>query len=168
MRTSLVCLLAVALGSAGLLISASTSKKPITIEDVLAQHSPGPLTPIWAPDGTAFAYIEDGKVYVYDIAPRRSKVWFETASLEKAAKKPAESKTFGWQNRRVSADSYQWFPNSKDLLASVNGDIFVVHPNGKYDQITATEIDEVDPKLSPDGSEVLYRASSNLMEHRRY
>ena len=75
---------------------------------------------------------------------------------------PREPKTFGWQNRRVSSDSYQWFPNSKDLLASVNGDIFVVHPNGKYDQITATEIDEEDPKLSPDGSNVLYRTSSNL------
>lgn len=162
MRTGLVCALAVALGSATFLIPATTSKKPITIEDVLAQHSPRPLTPIWAPDGTAFIYIDDGKVYVYDIGSRRSKVWFETAPLEKAAKKPAEPKTFGWQNRRVSSDSYQWFPNSRDLLASVNGDIFVVHPNAKYDQITATEIDEEDPKLSPNGTEVLYRASSNL------
>ncbi len=99
----------------------------------------------------AFAYEEHGKVYAYDIGSRKSKVWFETAPLEKAAKKPPESTAFGWQNRRVSSDSYQWFPNSKDLLASVNGDLFVVHPNGKHDQITATEIDEEDPKLSPDG-----------------
>ncbi|MGI9075333.1 MAG: DPP IV N-terminal domain-containing protein [Bryobacteraceae bacterium] len=161
MRTSVVCSLAVVF-SAAVLIPASASKKPITIEDVLAQPPPKPLTPIWAPDGTAFAYIEDCKVYVYDIASKRSRVWFESAPLEKAARKPAELKTFGWQNRRVSSDSYQWFPNGKDLLASVNGDIFVVHPNGKYEQITATEIDEEDPKLSPDGSDVLYRTSSNL------
>ena len=162
MRISVVFSLTLVLGTAAFLIPATTSKKPITIEDVLAQHPPRPLTPIWAPDGTAFVYIEGGKVYIYDIASRKSKVWFETAPLEKAAKKRSESKTFGWQNRRVSSDSYQWFPNSKDLLASVKGDIFVVHPNGKYDQITATEIDEEDPKLSPDGNHVLYRTSSNL------
>jgi dipeptidyl-peptidase-4 len=162
MRASVVCSIAIALGSAPLVIGATASKKPITIEDVVAQHSPRPLTPTWTPDGTAFLYIEDGKVYLYDIPSQRSKVWFETAPLEKAAKAPAESKTFGWQNRRVSSDSYQWFPNSKDLLASVNGDVFVVHPNGKYDQITASEIDEADPKLSPNGRDVLYRTRSNL------
>ena len=161
MRTGVSCSLALVF-SATLLVPASTSKKPITIEDVIAQPSPKLLTPIWAPSGTAFAYIEDGKVYIYDIASRKSRVWFETAPLEKAAKQPAQPQTFGWQNRRVSSDSYQWFPNGKDLLASVNGDIFVVHPNGKHDQITATEIDEEDPKLSPNGSDVLFRTSSNL------
>jgi dipeptidyl-peptidase 4 len=161
MRTSVACLLAV-IFSAALLISATPSKKPITIEDVIAQPPPKSLTPIWAPQGTAFAYVEDTKVYVYDIGSRKSRIWFETAPLEKAAKKPAEPKGFGWQNRRVSSDSYQWFPNGKDLLASVNGDIFVVHSNGRYDQITATDIEEEDPKLSPDGSDVLYRTSSNL------
>jgi dipeptidyl-peptidase-4 len=161
-RTNVVYSLVIALSSAALLIPATSSKKPITIEAVLAQHPPRPLTPIWAPDGTAFAYEEHGKVYAYNIGSRKSKVWFETAPLEKAAKKPPESRAFGWQNRRVSSDSYQWFPNNKDLLASVNGDLFVVHPNGKYDQITATEIDEEDPKLSPDGKEVLYRTNSNL------
>ncbi|MGI8961706.1 MAG: DPP IV N-terminal domain-containing protein [Bryobacteraceae bacterium] len=161
MRTGVLCSLAVVF-SAALLISATPSKKPITIEDVLAQPPPKPLTPIWAPDGSTFVYIESGKVYVYDIVSRRSKLWFETAPLEKAAKHPPEPRTFGWQNRRVSADSYQWFPSGKDLLASINGDIFVVHPNGEHDQITATDIDEEDPKLSPDGSKVLYRTSSNL------
>ncbi|MFL6353308.1 MAG: DPP IV N-terminal domain-containing protein [Bryobacteraceae bacterium] len=161
MRTSMVCSLALVL-SAALFISASTSKKPITIQDVLAQRPPTHLTPVWAPDGTAFAYIEEGKVYLYDIRSRKSKVWFETGPLEESAKKPAEPKAFGWQNRRVSSDSYQWFPNGRDLLASVDGDIFVVHSNGNYDQITATEIDEEDPKLSPDGSAVLYRTSFNL------
>jgi dipeptidyl-peptidase 4 len=162
MRSRVVWSLAVVFSLAALLISASTSKKPITIDDVLALHSPAPLTPIWAPDGTAFVFVEHGKVYLYDIASRKSRVWFEAAPLEKAAKKPAEPKAFGWQNRRVSSDSYQWFPNNEDLLASVEADIFVIHPNGNYDQITATEIDEEDPKLSPDGKQVLYRTSSNL------
>jgi dipeptidyl-peptidase 4 len=162
MRSRVVWSLAVVFSLAALLISASTSKKPITIDDVLALHSPAPLTPIWAPDGTAFVFVEHGKVYLYDIASRKSRVWFEAAPLEKAAKKPAEPKAFGWQNRRVSSDSYQWFPNNEDLLASVEADIFVIHPNGNYDQITATEIDEEDPKLSPNGRQVLYRTSSNL------
>ncbi len=155
MRILLVCF-------AALFISASPAKKPITIDDVVAAHGPRVLTPIWAPDGTAFAYVEAGKVYRYDIPSRKANVWFETGPLEKAAKRPVESQAFGWQNRRVSSDSYQWFPNGKDLLASVNGDLFVVHADGKYDQITATEADEEDPKLSPDGSAILYRTSANL------
>ncbi len=148
--------------SAALLVSAAASKKPITIDDILAQPYPRPMEPIWAPDGKAFAYVEAGKIELYDIAARKSKVWFETGPLEKAAKRPPESKAFGWQNRRVESDSYQWFPDGRDLLASVNGDLFVVHPDGKYDQITATEADEEDPKLSPDGKQVLYRTNSNL------
>jgi dipeptidyl-peptidase-4 len=162
MRARFVCSLAFALGSATLLISATASKKPITIDDVLAEPFPQALTPIWAPDGTGFAYVERGEIHVYDIAARRSKIWLQTGPLEKAAKRPPETRAFGWQNRRVSSDSYQWFPNGKDLLASVNGDLFVVHPNGKYDQLTATETGEEDPKLSPDGKQVLYRTKANL------
>ena len=120
------------------------------------------MTPIWAPDGTRFAYEESGHIYAYDVAERKANDWFEIAALSKEAVKPRDSKEFGWRNRRVSSDSYQWFPNSKDMLASVGGDLFVVHTNQKHEQITKTESEEEDPKLSPDGAKVLYRSASNL------
>jgi len=155
-------LLALAVASAALLLSQSTAKKPITIDDMLAQHPAGPITPTWAPDGTAFFYQEEGSVWLYDIASRKSKEWFKPETLEKPATKSSQPKEFGWRNRRVSSKSYQWFPNSRDLLAEADGELFVVHPNGKYDRIIKSEIDEEDPKLSPDGKQVLYRSHSNL------
>jgi dipeptidyl-peptidase 4 len=118
--------------------------------------------PIWAPNGSAFVYEDSGKVLLYNVAERKSKEWFDPATLQKLAMPPIQPKEFEWQNRRVAPESYQWFPNSRDLLASVNGNLFVLHPNGKCDQITKTEINEEDPKLSPDGKRVLYRWKSNL------
>ncbi len=91
-----------------------------------------------------------------------SKEWFNPDKLEKQAIEPVLPKEFGWTNRRVASQSFQWFPNSRDMLVSARGDLFVVHPDGKFDQITKTDIDEEDPKLSPDGKQVLYRWKSNL------
>src|SRR5581483_10100985 len=126
------------------------------------QRPTRPITPIWAPDETTFLYEEKGTAFLYNIAERRAKEWFKPQTLEKLAKKPVESKEFGWQNRRVSSESFQWFPNGKDLLAAEGGDLFIVHPDGKCDQITNTDIEEADPKLSPDGKSVLYHWHSNL------
>lgn len=98
----------------------------------------------------------------YDVTSKKSTEWFKPEDLEKAATEPVLPKEFGWINRRVSSESYQWFPNSRDMLVSAKGDLFVVHPDGKFDQITKTDIDEEDPKLSPDGKQVLYRWKSNL------
>ncbi|HMJ61982.1 MAG TPA: DPP IV N-terminal domain-containing protein, partial [Bryobacteraceae bacterium] len=129
-------------------------KTPVTLDDFLAQPAVRPLAPIWAPDGKRFAYKEKDNVYFYDAAARKAKNWF-TAPV-------AAAKDSAWQNRRVSAQSYQWFPNSRDLLASENGDLFIVHPDGTREQITKTGLNEEDPKLSPDAKHVLYRSKSNL------
>ena len=150
------------LAFAALLLSQAVVKKPVTIDDLVAQPHTTPLVPNWAPDGKAFTYEEGGSVKLYDVETRTSKDWFRANTLEKTAVAPLEPKEFGWQNRHVSSESYQWFPNSKDLLAAVRGDLFVVHPNGKYDQITKTDVDEEDPKLSPDGKQVLYRWESKI------
>ena len=99
---------------------------------------------------------------LYDVDRKKSTEWFQPENLEKAAVEPVVPKEFGWRNRRVSSDSYQWFPNGKDMLVSAKGDLFIVHRDGKFEQITKTDIDEEDPKLSPDGKRVLYRWKSNL------
>jgi len=48
------------------------------------------------------------------------------------------------------------------MLAAVDGDLFFIHANGKSTQLTSTEAEEEDPKLSPDSTQVLYRSQSNL------
>ena len=93
---------------------------------------------------------------------QKSKEWFQPAKLEAAAVKIDESKTFGWQNRRVSSGSIQWLPNNKDLLVEAGGDLFLLRPNGSHEQLTKTDFAEEDPKLSPNGKQVLYRTQSNL------
>jgi len=62
----------------------------------------------------------------------------------------------------VNSSSFQWSANSKDMLAAVDGDLFLVHRNGKSDQLTKTDAEEEDAKLSPNGAHVLYRSQSNL------
>lgn len=154
--------LAVALASVAFLIAQSTAKKPVTIDDLVSHHAARPITPIWSPDGKSLVYEQHRSVYLYTVEDRKPKEWFKLETLEKQARQPAPSPEFDWQNRRVSSASYQWFPDSKDLLTEAAGDLFIVHPNGKVDQITKTEIDERDPKLSPDGKLVLYRSNSDL------
>lgn len=168
----LVLFIAVAVGSALILVAQSTAgqnrdgqsadKKPLTIGDIVAHRREVVITPTWSPDGRSFIYEEDGTVYLYTVPDREAKEWFQIQTLEKAAHTINTPKEFGWQNRRVTSESLQWFPNNKDLLAAAGGDIFIVHPGGKYEQLTNTEIDEEDPKLSPNGKEVLYRWKSNL------
>ncbi len=144
------------------LFAQTAAPKPITLDDVLKQPYPRSLTPVWSPDGRSFAYRKQESVYLYDAEKQKSKEWFQPSKLEADAVKVAENKAFGWQNRRVSSGSIDWFPNSKDLLAEAGGDLFIVHANGKHQQLTKTDFAEEDPKLSPDAGQILYRSRSNL------
>ncbi|MBV8864394.1 MAG: S9 family peptidase [Acidobacteriaceae bacterium] len=150
------------LGPVVFVFGQQAGRKPVTLDDFVSYEKAPPLHPTWAPDGRSFFYERDGTVHLYTVGERKQREWFRAETLEKMTEKPVRPKEFEWQNRRVSTDSYQWFPNSKDLLAAVEGDLFVVHPNGKFDQITKTAIDEEDPRLSPDGKSVLYRWKANL------
>ncbi len=135
-------------------VLAAAERKPITLDEFLAQPTAHALDPIWSPDGKQFAYKQKDDVYLYDVAQRKERRWFTA--------KTAPTKNRSWQNRRVSSQSYQWFPNGKDLLAAEDGDLFIVHTDGTREQITKSGADEEDPKLSPDGKHVLYRSKSNL------
>ena len=138
------------------------SKKQITIEDITTQRPPSAfIAPIWAPSGNEFACQQKDVVYLYDIANKSKRDWFDTTKLN-TAKNEDKSKPFGWQNRRVSSDSYQWFPDGKDLLAVVDGAVYTVHRDGSHDQIAPAEMGWEDPKLSPDGKRILYRKHWNL------
>jgi len=139
------------------------AKKPVTIADMLSQQRIPAPSAIWRPDGKAFAYRDQGKVFLDNASTGQAKEWFDLTALEENPKKSGSAgQPFNWQNRRVSETSLQWFPNGKALLVSAGGHLFVVRPDGKSDQLTSAEGDAEDPKLSPDGSSILYRRDFNL------
>ncbi|MGA2215927.1 MAG: DPP IV N-terminal domain-containing protein, partial [Bryobacteraceae bacterium] len=139
-------------------------KKPVTIDTVLelrrAAEAP---TPVWAPDGKHFAYFQGGEVRLYDVAAKSEKTLFALEPLEKAAVPVPEPARFDWQNRRVSEDSLEWSQSGKELLLSVQGDLFLFSLEaGSWRQLTATAEAERDPKLSADGSRVAFRRGHDL------
>ncbi len=148
------------LGSSLQIVKAA--QKPITVADWVSQKPEQVINPIWAPDGTAFAYTQDDDVFLYTVDQRKAARWFKFDDLHKRAKTGPQRKEFGWQNRRVASQSVQWFPTSKDILVETGGDLFRVHPDGGFDQLTATATAEEAPQLSPNGNAILYRTESNL------
>lgn len=139
------------------------AKKPVTIADILSQQRNPATSPVWRPDGAAFAYRDHGKVFLYDAPTGKAREWFDLAALEENSKTSSTAgQPFNWQNRRVSETSLQWFPNGKDLLVSSGGHLFIVHAEGKSDRLTSAGDVAEDPKLSPDGSSILYRRDFNL------
>ena len=150
----------------GLTLSLLAQKKPVTL-DSLKQRSMGEasLAPVWAPNGYQFAYSKSGGLFLYDCRTRESRQIFaklsELASL--AIKDSHPDGAFGWQNRRVSEQHFQWSPDSNALLIAEAGDLFwVTAADGKAQQLTKTEVTEADPKLSPDGKKISYRIGNDL------
>ncbi len=143
-------------------IAAAAEKKPVTLDVVLSHHGAAMPNPIWTPDGKHFASVEHDVVNVIDAANGESREFFTISELKRKVHISTEKKPFGWQNRRVSSNSFQWLPDGNQMLASVDGELFLVHANGKATELTRGESDHEDPKLSPDGTKVLYRSQSNL------
>ena len=146
---------------------AYAQKKPITIDTLVERASAAShadiAPPEWAPDGKHFAHIHENKVMLYDVAAKSERELVALDALEKAAVTPAEPEQFDWQNRRVSENSLEWSASGKQLLLSVQGDLFLVAvDSGKWTQLTATAEAERDPKLSPDGVRVAFRRGHDL------
>jgi dipeptidyl-peptidase-4 len=153
-------LLAALLSAVGLF----AQKKPVTIDAVVETRRPeAPGSPVWAPDGQAFAYRQGESIRLYDIREKRDRTLFDLEPLRKAARPNPPRERFDWVNRRVHAQQIQWFPNGKDLVVASGGDLFVWHvESGKFDQITHTDAAEDDAKLSPDGARVAFRRNHDL------
>ena len=145
----------------------AAQKKPITIDTVLEQgrggRGGGGGRVVWAPDGKRFAYLQENRVMLYDVAAKLDSELLSLEPLEKAAVPVPEAERFDWQNRRVSEDSLEWSASGKQLLLSVRGDLFLYSLDSeKWDQLTATAEPERDPKLSPDGTRVAFRRGHDL------
>lgn len=147
-----------------LTFSLLAQKKPVSIDAVIEQSRQNVIPRVvWSPDGHQFAYFQGGDVMIYDVAAKSERTLLSLDPLEKAAVPVPEPVRFDWQNRRVSEDSLEWTPSSKQLLLSVRGDLFLFSlATGAWQQLTATPEAERDPKLSPDGTRVAFRRGHDL------
>ena len=143
----------------------ATSKKPVTIDALMKKseepkHS-GPV--IWSPNGDEFVIKDEGKLLLYDVSSGKKREIIATAKLKEAASKVEEPAVFDWTNRRVAASDVQWFSDNRRLLVAESGDLFIVDVRkGSFEQLTKTDVDEVDPKLSPDNGYVSFRKAHDL------
>ncbi len=140
----------------------AAEKKPVTVEAVsAAPRLRG--SPVWAPDGKRFVYIENRKLWLYDIPAKTARALAALAPMEEAAVKAPPEARFAFQNRSVTEQVLQWFPSGRELLVSAGGDLFVFRIDaGGWVQLTATAEKEADPKLSPDGKKVSFRRGHDL------
>ncbi len=150
----------------GLAAALFAQKKPVTLDAILGGGRGGFAgmgAPNWAPDGKSFVTQQGGKVSQYDMASKKSKELFSLDEVTKGAVAAPAHERFDWENRRVREETLQWSDSGKDLLVLSKGDIFLYHlDSGKADQLTATPIEERDPKLSSDGTRILFRRSHDM------
>ena len=145
-------------------VSAAAEKKPITIDTLMqppARKGMGPV--FWSADGQRLATLEDKKLLIYDVAARQSRELLPVSRLEQMARKVPEATPFDWTNRRVGEQPVQWFKSGDRLLVQAAGDLFVVRTDtAAIEQLTATDTNEADPKLSPDNRRVAFRRGPEL------
>jgi dipeptidyl-peptidase-4 len=145
--------------------AAFAQKKPVTLETLAEGARRGvPGAALWAPDGQSFAFRQDGGLRVYAAAAKTSRQIVALRELDAAAVKPASGgEPFDWTNRRVRTGDMQWSADGKSLLSVAGGDVFLIHvETGNWEQLTKTPATEIDPKLSPDGSKVVFRRGWDL------
>jgi dipeptidyl-peptidase 4 len=123
---------------------------------------PAVPSPVWAPGGKRFVYVEKGSLWLYDLAGNARKELTALSALDaRAVSAPEEGAD--WRNRRVRSDAVQWSPTGSELLISARGDLFLFHlRDGSCDQLTATPEEEAEPRMSPDGLWVSFRRSHDL------
>jgi dipeptidyl-peptidase-4 len=165
-RLTVFLLLALPLFAASL---PAAEKKPVTLDDLGGGRNLGggshAVSPVWSPDEKRFAYIDDGKLMLFDIGSKTKRELIPMKQVEDAAAPVPEPETFDWTNRRVSEQPIQWFSNNERLLVASGGDLFVVDLDaGKatVEQLTNTPVQEYDPKLSPDNRYVSFRRAHDL------
>jgi dipeptidyl-peptidase-4 len=144
-------------------------KKPVTLEALSSGGMSQMMQamgsqPVWSPVGGRFAYREGRKVMMFDLATKERKELFTTDALEKDAIAAPAERAMAWENRRVAEQRLQWSNDGKKLLIVVNGDLFLwSEASGSVEQLTRTaDVNERDPKLSPDGTKVSFRRGYDL------
>jgi dipeptidyl-peptidase 4 len=143
----------------------AAQKKPVTLESLSesGMRTRSLPTIVWAPDGKRFAYIEEKRIWQYDVPSGKRRELITLSTFETKAVAPPQAEHMDWRNRRVAEQDIQWASSGKDMLVLSGGDLFLLHTDsGDWLQLTATSEPERDPKLSPDGRLVSFRRGHDL------
>ena len=154
----------VILACAALAVSAQVQKKPVTIDAITAERKITGFKPVqWAPDSRRFAWLEEKKLWLYDVPSGQRKLLVSLSDLEAKAVKPAPSEVYEWRDRQVTEQVFSWSDSGREMLITAAGDLFLLHiDSGKWDQLTSTADAERDAKLSPGGRYVSFRREHDL------
>ena len=139
------------------------AKKPVTIADMLSQQRSFAPSPVWRPDGAAFAYRDHGKVFLYDAPTGKAKEWFDLTALEESTKKASApgshstGRTGASPKRRCSG-----FPMVRTCWSRPAASCLSCIRTARATGLRSAAVEAEDPKLSPDGSSILYRRDFNL------
>lgn len=149
-----------------LCLPAPAQKKPITVHDLSADRSKARQpTPVWRPDGSGFAYIDNGKLWLYDVKSRGAQPWITLNDLDRKTEKSPEEprEPFRWQNRRVDTAGPQWFPDGIRLLLPLDSASFILDTGDSKPRERIPDLGKDEfPALSPDGKRILFRKGANL------
>jgi len=121
-----------------------------------------PTEVVWSPDGKALAWIEAGAVRVRKDGLEKELVRLSDLPARRVGR---DGDAFGWTNRGVHEKTLQWIGARAMLLVKERGDLFEVPvdgKDGKWRQVTSTEQDERDPKVSPDGLRLAFGRGHDL------
>jgi len=139
----------------------NAQKKPVTVEAAAGTVAVAPEI-VWAPQGDRFAYLESGRIGIFEAASGARRELVSLAALQAAAVPVAAPTAFDWQNRNVQEKTLQWVSNDC-LLIRANGDLFLVRiSSGDWRQLTRTAEDEKQPQVSPDGRRVSFLRGDDL------
>ena len=149
-------------------LSAQTSGKPLTVEDIYAHGHIGGTPPeglTWSPDGSHLTYLDGGELIDLDPGTGKPHVLVSRAKLASLGSNTGSEKDRDHRSRYGMA-SYLWAPDSAHLLFDTNGSYWL------YDLKTSTGLNigasgagsGDDPKFSPDGK-MLSFINENGDEH---
>jgi dipeptidyl-peptidase 4 len=152
----------------------STPTKPLAIEAIFAEGGltgRGPENIKWSPDGSKVSFVQrddagdHGELWYVDAATGEKKVLVSEAKLASLA--PAADKIRDEREKervtRYHVAAYQWAPDSKHLLFSSNGQLWLYDlDSGTALQFTSSPDPSEDPKFSPDGNRIAFLRKHNL------
>jgi len=162
------------LTSSGFAQSATSERKPLTIEAVFGEGGITGRVPDnihWSPDSTKVSFVErdesseNGQLWFVDAATGEKKVLVSEGKLATLAP-PLEKIKDEREKERLSryhVAAYVWAPDSKHLLFDSQGQFWLYTlENGTAVQITSAPEPSSDPKFSPDGNKLAYLRQHNL------
>ena len=148
------------LGAAGL---SAAEKRPVTAADIVSPEDGVSDSIRWAPDSSRFVISENGAVSVYRVRTASKHEVISISRLERAAAKTTAHETADWVDRHTAESTVQWFADSKRLLVSAGGDLFIVDADkGSFQTLIHTPEEERDATLSPDNRSIAFRRDHEL------